>query len=193
VSLASVLSTVLSAAAVFAGTNIDDLLVLTVLFLAARGSGRPRPAQIWAGQYLGIAALTAVAVVAATGLAVLPDRWVRLLGLVPLALGLVGLVRAARPGGGGRSPGTAPGTLAVAGITIANGGDNIAVYTPLFRTLGLLATALTALVFAVLVAVWCLAATWLGSHARVITVVERYGHWIVPAVFILIGLLILLA
>jgi cadmium resistance protein CadD (predicted permease) len=192
VSLASVLSTVLSAAAVFAGTNIDDLLVLTVLFLAARGSGRSRPAQIWAGQYLGIAVLTAVAVLAAAGLAVLPDRWVRLLGLAPLVLGLAGLVRAARPRGGDASLATGPGTLAVAGITIANGGDNIAVYTPLFRASGPAATAMTVAVFAAGVALWCLAAGWLGSRPGVVSALRRTGPWLVPATFVTIGLAILL-
>jgi cadmium resistance protein CadD (predicted permease) len=45
-------------------------------------------------------------------------------------------------------------------------------------------------VFGALVAVWCLAASWFVSHRRVITVVERYGHWIVPVVFMAIGAVI---
>ena len=45
-------------------------------------------------------------------------------------------------------------------------------------------------VFAVLVAVWCVAASWLGSHRRVIAVVERWGHWLVPVVFVVIGVVI---
>ena len=49
-----------AAAGVFAGTNVDDIIVLTVLFLAARTSGRPRPWQIWVGQYAGIAVLVAL-------------------------------------------------------------------------------------------------------------------------------------
>jgi cadmium resistance protein CadD (predicted permease) len=47
----------------FAATNIDDTLVLTVLFVAARSTGRPHPPQIVAGQYLGIGALTLAALV----------------------------------------------------------------------------------------------------------------------------------
>ncbi|RBJ06938.1 two-component sensor histidine kinase [Micromonospora provocatoris] len=58
------------AAGVFAATNLDDVVVLTVLFVAARRTGRPRPWQIVAGQYAGIGALVAVAVVAAAGLLV---------------------------------------------------------------------------------------------------------------------------
>jgi cadmium resistance transport/sequestration family protein len=182
---------VAAAAGVFAGTNVDDLLVLTVLFLAARASGRPRRWQIWAGQYAGIGVLVAVSVLAALGLTLVPDRWVGLLGLVPLALGVRGLIGAFRRADGDEAPVVATGALAVAGVTIANGADNIAVYTPLFRTIGAGPSAVTIAVFAVLVAVWCAAASWLGSHRRVVAIVERYGHWLVPLVFITIGVVIL--
>jgi cadmium resistance protein CadD (predicted permease) len=186
------LGTAVTAAGVFAGTNVDDLLVLTVLFLAARASGRPRPWQIWAGQYAGIGALVLVSVLAALGLTLVPDRWAGLLGLVPLALGARGLVAAVRRRGGDDAPVVAGNALAVAGVTIANGADNIAVYTPVFRTIGAGGSAVTIAVFAVLVAVWCLAASWLGAHRRVIAVVERWGHWLVPAVFLVIGAVIVL-
>ena len=85
----------------------------------------------------------------------------------------------------------AANTVAVAAVTIANGADNISVYTPLFRTIGAAPTAVTIAIFALLTAVWCLAATWLASHRRVVAVIERLGHWIVPAVFIAIGIVIL--
>jgi cadmium resistance protein CadD (predicted permease) len=45
-------------------------------------------------------------------------------------------------------------------------------------------------VFTVGVAVWCLAGSWLVSHRTITEVISRWGHWIVPAVFILIGLYI---
>jgi cadmium resistance protein CadD (predicted permease) len=179
---------------VFAGTNVDDIIVLTVLFLSARATGRPRPWQIWAGQYAGIAVLVLVSALAALGLTVLPDRWVPLLGLVPIALGVRGLIGAVRQGAGGEDepPVVAGNALAVAGVTIANGADNIAVYTPLFRALGPAESVVTIVVFAVLVALWCAAASWLGSHRRVIAFVRRWGRWLVPLVFITIGVLIVL-
>ncbi|MFS1304228.1 cadmium resistance transporter [Streptosporangium longisporum] len=183
------MSTIGTAVAVFAGTNVDDLVILTVLFLTSRAGGVPRPAQIVAGQYAGIATLVAVSAVAALGLAVVPDRWVGLLGLVPFGLGVRGLVRAARSDGD-EAPRVASGVISIAGVTIANGADNISVYTPLFRTIGTVATAVTIAVFAVLVAVWCAAASWLGSHERVIALVERWGRWLVPVVFMAIGAVI---
>ena len=184
---------VITAVAVFAGTNVDDLVVLTVLFLASRAGGSPRGWQIWVGQYLGIGALVTISALGALGLTLVPDRWVRLLGLVPLALGGRGLIRTLRSGPTEERVGPARGLLPIAGLTIANGADNIAVYTPILRTADLTGGVVMAAVFALLIAVWCLVASWLGGHRRVIDVVERFGHWLVPLVFIAIGAVILLS
>ncbi|GGQ27279.1 cadmium resistance transporter [Streptosporangium pseudovulgare] len=183
--------TIGTAAAVFAGTNIDDIVILTVLFLTSRAGGALRPRHIVAGQYAGIAALVAVSAVAALGLAVVPDRWVGLLGLVPFGMGVRGFAGLFGKGGDDGEPEPiASGPFAVAGVTVANGADNISVYAPLFRTIGPGAVAVTVAVFAVLVAVWCAAASWLGSHRRVIALVERSGRWLVPVVFMVIGAVI---
>lgn len=59
---------------------------------------------------------------------------------------------------------------------------------PVFRALGAGDVALTVVVFAVGVAAWCLVGAWLVSHRRITHVIQVWGHWIIPAVFILIGL-----
>ncbi|MGW4297371.1 cadmium resistance transporter [Micromonospora chersina] len=183
------LATAAAAAGVFAATNIDDIVVLTVFFVAARATGRPRPWQIVAGQYAGIGALVAVAVVVAAGLLVVPDPWTGLLGLLPIALGVRALL--ARDGDGDEPPAVVGTLLGVAGVTVANGADNIAVYVPVFRSLDPAAGLVWLLVFAALVAVWCAVAAALGGHPRVVALVGRAGHWLVPTVFIALGLTIL--
>ncbi|WP_206025008.1 cadmium resistance transporter [Micromonospora zingiberis] len=180
------LGTVAGAAVVFAATDIDDIVILTLFFIAARTTGRPRTWQIVAGQYLGIGALVLASAVVAAGLLVLPEEWTGLLGLLPIALGVRALL-------GRDEEQAAPvvaGTLGVAGVTIANGADNVAVYVPVFRTLGPADTAVFVLVFVVLIAAWCAAGAWLGSHPRVTRLVERAGQWLVPVVFIAIGVVI---
>ncbi|SCG78921.1 Cadmium resistance protein CadD, predicted permease [Micromonospora humi] len=178
------------AAGVFTATNLDDIVVLTVLFVAARRSGRPRPWQIVTGQYAGIGALVAVAVVAAAGLLVVPDPWPGLLGLLPIALGVRALRR--RDADDDEPPVVVGTLLGVAGVTVANGADNIAVYVPVFRTLDPATGLVWLLVFAALVAVWCVVAAALGGHPRVVALVGRVGHWLVPAIFIAIGATIVL-
>ena len=72
------------------------------------------------------------------------------------------------------------------GITIANGGDDIAAYPPAFRTMSRTGIAVTLAVFVISVTLWCLAGFWLVSH-KITQVIEPWGQWIVPAVYILIG------
>ena len=80
--------------------------------------------------------------------------------------------------------------LAVAGVTVANGGDNLGLYIPLFGREPALIP-LYAGVFAAMTALWCLAGyllvqnRLLGGHFR------RYGHLALPIVLIALGLWIL--
>lgn len=152
------IATIAAAIGLFAATNIDDIVVLTVLFLASTRGALPGW-KVVAGQYLGFIALVAISVVAAAGLTIVPDEWVGFLGLIPLAIGVYGLIRTLRRRGDDDDDDEgairAGGLLGVAGITIANGADNISLYTPVFRTNPIPDTIITIVVFLVLVAVWC--------------------------------------
>ena len=189
------LATIAAAIGMFAATNIDDIVVLTVLFVASSRGG-PRGWQIVLGQYLGFATLVAISVVAALGLTIIPDEWVGFLGLIPLGIGIFGLVRGLQNGRDdddeAESALKAVGVLGIAGITIANGADNISLYTPIFRTISPTDTAITIVVFLVLVGVWCLIGRLIGTHKAVTETLERIEHWLVPAVFIGLGLFILI-
>jgi cadmium resistance transport/sequestration family protein len=191
-----VLSTIAAAVGLFVATNLDDIVILTVLFaIAARGTSQLRGWQIVAGQYLGLITLIAVSFVAALGLTIVPDEWVGLLGLIPLAIGVLALVRTLRgkdDDDEAESALKAVGLLGVAGITIANGGDNIAIYTPVFRTISTTDALVTIAVFLVLLALWCLAARAIGSNEKVTEGLEKVEHWLVPVVFIGLGIFILI-
>ena len=190
------LATIASAIGLFAATNIDDIVVLTVLFLAS-SRGKPRPWQIVAGPYLGFITLVVISVIAALGLTIVPDEWVGFLGLIPLGIGIWTLIRGLRRNGDDDdddddSKITAVGLWGVAGITIANGADNISLYTPIFRTSAPSDVAIMIVVFLILVAVWCAAGRLIGTNKAVTEGLERVEHWLVPAVFIGLGLFILI-
>ncbi|MYT19342.1 cadmium transporter [Streptomyces sp. SID7760] len=184
------------AVGLFAVTNIDDILILALFF--AQGAGRPGAARrIVLGQYLGFAAILAVAVAAAFGATFLPESAVPYLGLLPLALGLRAAWQAWRDHGddsegaeeqaarGGPSP------LEVAAVTFANGGDNIGVYVPVFATAGVSGMTVYAAVFLVLVAVWCFAGRFFATRPVIAKGLARWGHVLLPLVLITIGMLIL--
>jgi cadmium resistance protein CadD (predicted permease) len=80
--------------------------------------------------------------------------------------------------------------LAVMGVTIANGGDNLSVYIPLFASsLGLIPV--YAAVFAVMTAIWCAAGYALVNNHVARQHVRQYGHLALPFVLIGLGLYIL--
>ena len=99
-------------------------------------------------------------------------------------------IRSLRRGERPRPP-SAGGPLGVAALTIVDGVDNLAAYTPFFATARAGQVVVTLAVFAAGVAIWCLAGGLLTRHARITAAVSRYGHWILPAALILIALYIL--
>jgi cadmium resistance transport/sequestration family protein len=185
---ASLLATAVVA---FLGTTVDDVIILTALFVTRRRDGVPRARSVIIGQYLGFAALLALSLLAATGLRIVPDRWVGLLGLVPIGFGVWGLWRLRGRDEDSRPP-VASTAGRVAAITFANGADNISVFTPLFRSLHVTGAVLAAGLFLVLVGVWCAVGALLGSHRVLVAVLGRISHWLVPVVFIAVGVLILI-
>lgn len=180
------------AVGMFAVTNVDDLVLLALYFGQAAGR-RGGAARVVAGQYLGFAAILAASVVGALGAGLLPDAVIPYLGLLPLLLGLRAAWQAWRERGETEAPEvhTGPTVLAVAAVTFANGGDNIGVYVPVFARAGTGGLVVFATVFLVLVAVWCLAGRFFATRPVIARALARWGHLLLPAVLIGIGVLIL--
>jgi cadmium resistance protein CadD (predicted permease) len=185
------------AVGLFAVTNIDDIVVLALFF--AQGAGRRGAARrVVLGQYLGFAAILAVAVAAAFGATFLPAAALPYLGLLPLVLGLKAAWRAwrdRRDGGTDQEDEQAgaggPGPLEVAAVTFANGGDNIGVYVPVFATAGVGGMSVYAVVFLALVGVWCCAGRFFATRPVIAGALARWGHVLLPLVLVALGVLIL--
>jgi len=198
-------STIAIAISAFAATNIDDILVLTVLF--AQVSSQFCPRHIVTGQYLGFSAIILVSLPGFLGGQVIPAKWIALLGLLPIALGIHALFSnsetdeiqtISESATNLRSPllhwltrWIAPQTLQVAAITVANGGDNISIYLPLFASLNSAKLLVTLTVFFSLVAVWCCASARLATHPKIAPILTRFGDRLVPLVLIGLGIFIL--
>ena len=186
------------AAALFAVTNIDDILVLALFF--AQGAGHAKATRnIAVGQYLGFAAILAVSVAAAFGATFLPEQAVPYLGLLPLALGVRAAIQvwqdwregSAEEAGVPKAADGGPRAFEVAAVTFANGGDNIGVYVPAFAAGGIGGMSLYVIVFLILLAVWIAAGRFLATRPIIARTLSRWGHILLPVVLIGIGLLIL--
>jgi cadmium resistance protein CadD (predicted permease) len=183
-------ATMLAAVGLFVATNLDNLIVLVVLYLSAHAGGVRRWA-IPVGQYVGALIVLTTSAVAAAGLVVVPREWVGLIGLIPMTLGVRGLWQV-RNGAEERDHSTGGSGLgSVIAVTVANGGDNISVYTAAFRTLDVRASVITFLVALAIVGPWCLVGSYLARHRRVAAMVDRAGHILVPVAFIAVGAVIL--
>lgn len=177
----------LAAVLVFAATNLDDVFLLLAFF----ADRRHRASHVVAGQYAGIAALFVSSAAASLVSLVVQPRWLGLLGLIPLALGIRALV--GKDDGDDDPPPAGRGStiMAVAAITIANGGDNIGVYIPLFATLSVRQMAVYASVFAIMVAAWCELARRLVTHPSWGPPLHRLSARLLPAVLIGLGVWII--
>jgi cadmium resistance protein CadD (predicted permease) len=80
------LAFVAKAAAMFAVTNIDDIVLLALFFGRARGDRSAIGVVV--GQYIGFIAILAGSVLGALGAQLLPESAIAYLGLLPLLLGL---------------------------------------------------------------------------------------------------------
>lgn len=187
---------VAQAIGMFAVTNIDDIVVLSLYFgRARRFDGGAR--RVVVGQFLGFGAIVVVSVAGALGARLLPESAVAYLGLLPIALGVRAGYEVWRDRG--RDPevddtdpdGRGPSALHVAGVTFANGGDNIGLYVPVFATAGLAAMAVYVSTFLVMVAVWCAAGLFVATRPVVARALDRWGHLILPVVLIALGVAIL--
>ncbi len=174
----------------FVSTNVDDLFVLLGFFVDPQANGR----HIAIGQYLGIAALTMISVVLSIVSIALAPAYVGLLGFVPMVIGAKRLFDVWWREGTEQSNQTKIGfgtVFEVAGVTIANGGDNIGICTPVFATSSVSAILIIVLVFAVMVALWLRLAHWLVTHPALSAIVDRFGHILTPFALIAIGVFVL--
>ncbi|MGW3967529.1 cadmium resistance transporter [Amycolatopsis sp. NPDC005003] len=173
------------AAAMFAVTNVDDLVLLAVFF--GQAAGRRGELKVVAGQFAGFAAILAVSVAGALGAGLLPDGAVRWLGVLPVLLG----IRAAwQAWCQDDEPPAAAGVLGIAVVCFANGGDNVGVYVPAFAATGPAGLVGYVAVFLAGVAVWCAAGRFLATRPSVAGMLARWGHVVLPLVLIALGVLI---
>jgi len=189
------------AAAAFVGTNVDNTVVTAAM---VAGAPLARAHRIAVGQVVGFFLVVVVASAAAALLFEFSAAEVGLLGFVPLAIGVRGLVGLRhRRGGRAASPptGRRPATdravgrslTAAALVTLGASGDNLAAYIPLFHEGGvtnLLTIAVVFLLGEVAVTAIVLSA---GRHPRARGVMTRLGAVAVPVLLCVVGVLVLLS
>jgi cadmium resistance transport/sequestration family protein len=199
---------VLVAVSSFVATNIDDIILLMLFFSQVNENFRPR--HIIIGQYLGFTVLILASLPGLFGGLIIPKAWIGLLGFAPIFIGLKQLLSREEDEATVQTVSN-PSTVSqerkflglslsnllngqmynVAAITVANGGDNIGIYVPLFASGNLLSFGITLGVFYFLKGLWCFIAYLLIRQPRLGKLIARYGNAFVPFFLIGLGILIL--
>ncbi|HEY9667286.1 MAG TPA: cadmium resistance transporter, partial [Coleofasciculaceae cyanobacterium] len=192
----------------FIATNIDDIIILLLFFAQVDANFRRR--HIVVGQYLGFALLILASLPGFFGGLLVPHEWIGLLGFLPIVIGIQQLVNREddtqqvqtvtsdfnptahrNPIVSFFSSVLSPQTYKVAAVTVANGGDNISIYIPLFAGSNLVRLTAILGVFFAMVGIWCLVAYSLTRQPTVARVLSKYAKAVVPFVLIGLGLFIM--
>ncbi|MBW4597203.1 MAG: cadmium resistance transporter [Brasilonema angustatum HA4187-MV1] len=192
-------------------TTFDDNLYLTAFFGKVNRTFRPK--HIVLGEFLGFTALVFASLPGFFGGLVLPETWIGLLGLLPIAIGISNLMsREAQEevvletvsvdfGSPGKSKYHKkslletlrdPQTYRVSAVTIANGGNNIGIYVPLFASSNLPSLGVILCVCYFTVGVWCCLSYFMTRNPLMAPLLTRYGRKIFPFVLIWLGFSILI-
>ena len=201
----------------FAGTNIDDLFIDTFFF--AQAETKKQIQAIVLGKYLGIGALVLFSVLGACMLQEIPVGYIRFLGLVPMALGIREWIENRQEKEHDDNLEHADGELAVkkladvnttdyeliteakgfwgfllkiALVTISNGADNLGVYMPLFASFQMTEMLMVLMVFAVMVAVWCILSKKLADLPGLRGFLLNHKETLVPIVYVALGVYIMM-
>ncbi len=182
---------ILTAVTAYISTNLDDLFLL--IFCYARAVRKREKFAIACGRYLALCVIFAASLAVASGLKILPQKYLGLLGIVPILLGIRARLLSRRDTGNHQpeSIGIGAGILTTAILSISNSADNIGVYVPLFVGYGIGELVVWGVVFGVMTALWCFLGDLFAAFPWVRRGLERWRHIVVPAVLILLGVYVL--
>ena len=186
-----------ASAIAFLTTEMDDILVLFVLF--SRSNGKKENAAIISGKYLALMLLVASCKTASPSLLALPyEQLFGLLGILPIIIGIRFAINEFSAESSGPSKKAGFKLLALISIMLeslviglANGGDSISVCATFFSSLASSEFIISCAVFSLMQALWCVIALSVINADSIHSYIEESKGVVVPALFVTLGLYIL--
>lgn len=187
---------ILTALSVYISTSIDYLFILLIIF--ARLNKPSDNWHIYAGQYLGTGILVAISLFAAFVVSFIPqESIIGLLGLIPIFIG----IRFAIVGESDAEEDEIVEKMnqrhasklfwTITLLTIASGGDNLGIYIPYFSSLSWTGIFMALIVFAIGIIGLVEVSRALSRIPGVSETIERYETFIIPVVFVALGIYIM--
>lgn len=179
----AVVITVAVALGAFVGTMLDNF----VAFSAQLALTEPRRHErAMTAQVIGVLSLIVIAGGVGTALGEIPLRWIGLLALAPLALAYHAWRTRSHP-----ARNVKRGAITTFVVTIALGGDNLAVWIPLFRADGLHRALLTGGIFVLSDVALVSLARLLVNRPRVIEWAAKTSPIATPILYVILAVVIL--
>jgi cadmium resistance protein CadD (predicted permease) len=198
-------------AAVALATTFDDNIYLTSFF--GRVSRTFRPRHVVVGEFLGLTILISISLVGFFVGMIVSDMWVGLLGVLPIMIGIHQLMskedddesndvieevekvhtEVGRPRIKQSLWSTLrdPKTHRVTAVHVSNGGNNVAVYIPLFASSTLPSLGVILTMCYMTIGFWCFCSYNLTRFPGISVLIARYGRKIAPFVLIYLGISII--
>ncbi|WP_218657908.1 MULTISPECIES: cadmium resistance transporter [Enterococcus] len=193
----------------FISTNIDDIFILTILFSQV-GKNLSKK-DIVLGQYLGVGLLVLFSILASHSLNRIQTEYLGLLGIIPIFLGIKSWLDFVKNKKRTTSiekdssankadltdetlltSGLRPHFLNVTLLTLGNGSNNIGIYVPLFSRYSVIDLILIVLIFIIMIAIWCYFSFKLANLSFIQEELHRHQVFIIPVIFIGLGIYILI-
>ncbi|HEY5104414.1 MAG TPA: cadmium resistance transporter [Acidimicrobiales bacterium] len=180
----TILGVVVVTSLAFIGTMVDNYFAFAAQLLV---TDRARFRRVSWAQALGVASIVIIASAIGSLLTPIPLRWLGVLSLAPFGFALSAWRHRSTPREQNRR-----GSITTFMITLALGGDNLAVWIPLFRANGFVRAFAAAATIALWELLFLLSAQRLASHPRVVKWGADYAPTFMPFVYLSLGVLILI-
>jgi len=180
----TILGVVVVAALAFIGTMVDNYFAFAAQLVA---TDRSKFHRVSSAQALAVASMVVLAGGLGSLLAPIPLRWIGLLSVAPFGFALHSWRHRSTPREKFRR-----GSITTFAITLALGGDNLAVWIPLLRANGVGYALVTVATFAPLEIVFLLSAQRLATHPRVVAWGNEHAGALMPYVYVFLGVLVLI-
>ena len=179
----SFIGVVVTSAVAFIGPMIDNFFAFSAQLLV---TPRGRIRRVCTAQASGVATLVVMAYAVGSILEAVPLAWIGLLAVAPWSLGLYGWRHRNDP----LHDHFKRGAFTTFIVTIALGGDNLAVWIPTLRSQIASHAVVTLATFAVLEWLFIVSARAVVRHPTIVAWGEHHARRIVPWVYLALGFLI---
>lgn len=183
----------------FIATEVDDFIVFVILY--SKNREKKNRLLIFIAQLVVLMLVTAASGFAASLLSKIPEKYIRFIGILPLAIGLVSVIKLILKKQDDdedeKTPAKTDGLkslalfISSASVVIASSGDNLGIYIPFFLNMSISWKIIVLAMFMILQCGWSVLQIKAAELPLMQKVIQKSGRILEPVVFIILGILIL--